>query len=107
MQEHENVSPEETAMHRAYNAANKPFPWQKAGKHRDALPTVGLPRRKVKRQQQLPPKVKAKLLAVIEQMKEDTETLKGMADANSTTSADLAGTGNPGVTDAGNSATGA
>lgn len=100
MQEKENVSPEETAMHRAYNAANKPFPWQKAGKHRDALPTVGLPRRKVKRQQQLPPKVKAKLLAAIEQMKADTETLRGMADANSGTSADLTGAGLAGDTPA-------
>ena len=94
MQEKENVSPEENAMHRAYNAANKPFPWQKAGKHRDALPTVGLPRRKLKRSQQLPPKVKAKLLAAIEQMKEDT------ANANSATSADLTGAGLPGDTPA-------
>lgn len=94
MQEHENVSPEETAMHRAYNAANKPFPWQKAGKHRDALPTVGLPRRKLKRSQQLPPKVKAKLLAAIEQMKEDT------ANANSATSADLTAAGLAGDTPA-------
>lgn len=75
-------SPEETAMHRAYDAANKPFPWQKAGKHREALPTVGLPRRKLKRSQQLPPKVKAKLLAAIEQMKANTAKLKEMADAN-------------------------
>ena len=91
-------TPEETAMHRAYNAANKPFPWQKAGKHREALPTVGLPRRKVKRQQQLPPKVKAKLLAAIEQMKADTA--KENVDANSATSADLTGAGNPGNTPA-------
>ncbi len=94
MQEKENVSPEENAMHRAYNAANKPFPWQKAGKHRDALPTVGLPRRKLKRSQQLPPKVKAKLLAAIEQMKEDT------ANANSATSADLTAAGLAGDTPA-------
>ena len=87
-------TPEENAMHRAYNAANKPFPWQKAGKHRDALPTVGLPRRKLKRSQQLPPKVKAKLLAAIEQMKEDT------ANANSATSADLTGAGLAGDTPA-------
>lgn len=78
-------------MHRAYNAANKPFPWQKAGKHRDALPTVGLPRRKLKRSQQLPPKVKAKLLAAIEQMKEDTA---------SATSADLTAAGLAGDTPA-------
>lgn len=94
-------------MHRAYNAANKPFPWQKAGKHREALPTVGLPRRKLKRSQQLPPKVKAKLLAAIEQMKQDTETLKDMADANSDTSADLTAAGLSGVTDAGYSEAGA
>lgn len=100
-------TPEEKAMHRAYDATRKPFPGQKPGKHRQALPTVGLPRRKVKRQQQLPPKVKAKLLAAIEQMKADTETLRGMADANSGASADLTGTGNPGVTVAGNSETGA
>lgn len=100
MQEKENVSPEENAMHRAYNAANKPFPWQKAGKHRDALPTVGLPRRKMKRSQQLPPKVKAKLLAAIERMKQDTETLKNMADANSATSADLTAAGLAGDTPA-------
>ena len=97
MQEKENVSPEENAMHRAYNAANKQ---RKAGKHREALPTVGLPRRKMKRSQQLPPKVKAKLLAAIEQMKQDTETLKDMADANSATSADLTGAGLPGDTPA-------
>ncbi len=91
-------SPEETAMHRAYDAVRKPFPGQKPGKHREALPTVGLPRRKVKRQQQLPPKVKAKLLAAIEQMKADTAILKEMADANDSASADLAGTGDPSVT---------
>ena len=93
-------TPEENAMHRAYDAANKPFPWQKAGKHREALPTVGLPRRKLKRSQQLPPKVKAKLLAAIEQMKADTETLRGMADANSGASADLTAAGLPGNTHA-------
>lgn len=93
-------TPEEKAMHRAYDATRKPFPGQKPGKHRQGLPTVGLPRRKVKRQQQLPPKVKAKLLAAIEQMKQDTETLKDMADANSATSADLTGAGLPGDTPA-------
>lgn len=91
-------TPEEKAMHRAYDATRKPFPGQKARKHRQALPTVGLPRRKVKRQPQLPPKVKAKLLAAIEQMKADTENLKRVSSANDLTSADLAGTGNPGVT---------
>jgi hypothetical protein len=73
-------SPEEIAMHRAYDAVNKPFPWQKPGKHRQALPAVGLPRRKVKRQ--LSPQMKAKLAAAIEQMKANTAKLKEMADAN-------------------------
>lgn len=87
-------SPEETAMHRAYDAVNKPFPWQKPGKHRDALPTVGLPRRSVKRKRQLSPQIKAKLAAAIEQMKENTAQLKEIADAN-----DLTPTGDSGASD--------
>ena len=83
-------SPEEIAMHRAYDAVNKPFPWQKPGKHRQALPAVGLPRRKVKRQ--LSPQMKAKLAAAIEQMKENTAQLKEIADAN-----DLTPTGDSGA----------
>lgn len=81
-------TPEETAMHRSYDAVNKPFPGKEPGKHRNALPTVGLPRRKVKRRKQLPDKIKRQLIAAIEQMKKDTATLKGIADANSLTSAD-------------------
>ncbi len=80
-------SPEETAMHRAYDATRKPFPGQKIGKHRADLPTVGLPRRKVKRSRQLSPKMKAQLAAAIEQMKADTENLKRVASANNLTSA--------------------
>jgi hypothetical protein len=77
-------SPEETAMHRAYGAVNKPFPRLLPGKHRKALPAVGLPRRKVKRQ--LSPQMKAQLAAAVEQMKANTAKLKGIADANSLTS---------------------
>lgn len=91
----ENVSPEESAMHRAYDATRKPFPGQKPGKHRQALPSVGLPRRKVKRGQQLPPKIVAKIRAAIEQMKED------LADENVSPSTDLADAGVSSLTDAG------
>lgn len=68
MNEQLEVQPEETAMQRMYATVTgpKPFPGKRIGKHRGALPRVGLPRSKMMRlKPKLPDEVRAQIAKLL------------------------------------------